>query len=337
MSKEILVSLFVRLWVEILIVFFVPSGKVSASSWGCELKCAKFLYGFNGVVRQPLREAVSWNELPIVWQDIDYRQPLREAVSWNIDLPPQVNGLSRQPLREAVSWNTFLVLTYPYLKVVSLFVRLWVEMVPHVRDTWKKKCQPLREAVSWNNSWEQWIRNCYTSASSWGCELKYMILRTSKKVSSQPLREAVSWNATVSALIACWMPSASSWGCELKYEHDVRDACLAVVSLFVRLWVEMHTVSWSGTCSWSASSWGCELKWLREETDCWSFLVSLFVRLWVEIRFAQDRRTCSFRQPLREAVSWNAADVGCLGVDRRQSLREAVSWNTNNLTAINSE
>ena len=79
------------------------------------------------------------------------------------------------------------------------------------------------------------------------------------------------------------LPSASSWGCELKWCAlnlcGVRD----LVSLFVRLWVEMTLIASLGA----------------------SCLVSLFVRLWVEITYPCHRTGCCQCQPLREAVSWN--------------------------------
>ena len=143
-------------------------------------------------------------------------QPLREAVSWNGNgVSGHQSGLG-QPLREAVSWNIFRITYCPY-RIVSLFVRLWVEI--SIRSLcWETRItvslfvrlwveifhlscyqhcylrQPLREAVSWNilciRFWEQ----CSESASSWGCELKLF-----------------------SSLVnMVEMSSASSWGCELK-------------------------------------------------------------------------------------------------------------------------
>ena len=55
----------------------------SASSWGCELKCAR------GIIdRCQFRSASSWG-CELKWKDrhsmgFNNRQPLREAVSWNI-------------------------------------------------------------------------------------------------------------------------------------------------------------------------------------------------------------------------------------------------------------
>ena len=143
--------------------------------------------------------------------------------------------------------------------------------------------QPLREAVSWNILAYICSRASRTSASSWGCELKYRIRakrRTTQKSASswgcelkywqllqnllfqgQPLREAVSWN-----VLTVW----KNW-------------LMQIVSLFVRLWVEMTVRRSSEPSMQSASSWGCELKWWELSGRCSRLDVSLFVRLWVEI------------------------------------------------------
>ena len=56
------------------------------------------------------------------------------------------------------------------------------------------------------------------SASSWGCELKYLQTLSVSALSRQPLREAVSWNNGVQQAINADTVSASSWGCELKLD-----------------------------------------------------------------------------------------------------------------------
>ena len=145
--------------------------------------------------------------------------------------------------------------------IVSLFVRLWVEICHSTHQKQDITCQPLREAVSWNVvllvviffEWSVslfvrlWVEihqsnfsssRLTTSASSWGCELKYFWGISPLTGLSQPLREAVSWNTKYSHAGTLPVVSASSWGCELKFPR-------------------------SGGChpeSLSASSWGCELK-----------------------------------------------------------------------------
>ena len=171
------------------------------------------------------------------------------------------------------------ILTHYHKKhspIVSLFVRLWVE-IHTLTVFWKAfSCQPLREAVSWNVE----------------------KLNGMSEGQSQPLREAVSWNVwncititddTVSLFVRLWVEiqisgrqwcrirSASSWGCELKYDDVSAYGEFDWVSLFVRLWVEMSSV-------------------------CVVFIfafVSLFVRLWVEIQIS-GRQWCR----IRSASSW---------------------------------
>ena len=129
-TNQALVSLFVRLWVEISFVSHTAHIASSASSWGCELKY-RYLKDRGALRRQPLREAVSWNNIYISTGADRNSQPLREAVSWNI--------------------NQVLML----------------------RD--QDNSQPLREAVSWNISSVLLSTLLSSSASSWGCELKYPV------------------------------------------------------------------------------------------------------------------------------------------------------------------
>ena len=152
-----------------------------------------------------------------------------------------------------------------------------------ITHTAANSCQPLREAVSWNFNrtpifcwWEQ-------SASSWGCELKYVWGKIRKAGWGQPLREAVSWNAlgrhyswkwSVSLFVRLWV--------EIVYRlYRLR---YIQVSLFVRLWVEIQNNRNMDTeHQSSASSWGCELKYRKQTENTPRSYVSLFVRLWVEI------------------------------------------------------
>ena len=209
-----------------------------------------------------------------------------------------------QPLREAVSWNAYIVLDKIAEAIVSLFVRLWVEMWNGIL-----KKQMFRSASSWGCELKyelcKRVANEVPSASSWGCELKFWIdgQRYQMRDVSLFVRLWVemenhtfpSPSASVSLFVRLWVEivaslkeetgsqSASSWGCELKYGlrfskialtgQPLREAVswndwetvfagLMVVSLFVRLWVEMYyRMNMKLTGAQSASSWGCELKW----------------------------------------------------------------------------
>ena len=143
----------------------------SASSWGCELK-----YLVNLLYLLFLLSASSWGcELKCrqqkPHQSADRCQPLREAVSWNVSRPIYIESDMCQPLREAVSWNTWDIIKKGRC-VVSLFVRLWVEIFTTIFTVICVLRQPLREAVSWNIL-------PYNIECFW---------------ERQPLREAVSWN-----------------------------------------------------------------------------------------------------------------------------------------------
>ena len=145
-------------------------------------------------------------------------------------------------------------------------------------------CQPLREAVSWNTVLSLALEVVSSSASSWGCELKYTIVN-----------ELWRW-CDVSLFVRLWVEiflalktyasllSASSWGCELK--------CYLPVIITINVCQPLReAVSWNNNgllitacagrqplreaVSWnkigleipgklvpSASSWGCELKYI---------------------------------------------------------------------------
>ena len=213
---------------------------------------------------------------------------LPSASSWGCELKYiiplcELTMLDRQPLREAVSWNRN----------------------KYQKFSWYPG-QPLREAVSWNTCTENHINQRSVSASSWGCELKYYILKGEQG----------------------WTRSASSWGCELKSFADPVFFCQIHVSLFVRLWVEILSYLLLLQNTWSASSWGCELKCAQfrgNKGNCCQPLreaVSWNARISCCMNFSDP---C---QPLREAVSWNASAMIMVCIASCQPLREAVSWNS---------
>ena len=147
---RIVVSLFVRLWVEI-----------------CRARSVQLVS-----IRQPLREAVSWNTTP--------RQcclsALTSASSWGCELKLHCCRCWLFLWMSASSWGCelklFILSTTIEPISVSLFVRLWVEMLQFQKHQMCFLRQPLREAVSWN---------IYRK-------------KAKKRMNRQPLREAVSWN-----------------------------------------------------------------------------------------------------------------------------------------------
>ena len=228
---------------------------------------------------QPLREAVSWNKICLkkaepnqvslfvrlwvemwMWKEEIHHQccqPLREAVSWNVFTGRCFFPEVCQPLREAVSWNISNIRNRLHGKV-SLFVRLWVEM----------------KGIGGEISPEE-------SASSWGCELKCVIL---------PSRINVTWSASswgcelkyaFRSSVFIRNKSASSWGCELKCNREICMRISRFVSLFVRLWIEIK---------WQDETVETVLRQPLRETVRWNFckkcnriyfFASFFIRLWV--------------------------------------------------------
>ena len=196
------------------------------------------------------------------------------------------------------------------------------------------------------------IRNGMTSASLWGCELKYRYTISPECViPRQPPCEAVSWNVSkeeydedVQVSASLWgcelkydqpdniagaLESASLWGCELKWPADIIYAGTLCVSLLVRLWVEMERAPFFSGASF----------------------VSLLVRLWVEMPWIIQSMRSPISQPPCEAVSWNITRwttygefkvsllvrlwveiipfTGILWMGNSQPPCEAVSWNEN--------
>ena len=188
-------------------------------------------------------------------------QPPCEAVSWNEKEPCEQVDVECQPPCEAVSWNAQTI-RQVRISSVSLLVRLWVEMII------------LRLS-----------RLAFSSASLWGCELKYYrfqpvrcMLRqppceavswntlsyfSTKIFFRQPPCEAVSWNGYFMESGECLFKSASLWGCELKsstlyYHRRIKTSA--------SLWgCELKCIPIvNGICNRaSASLWGCELKFQK--------------------------------------------------------------------------
>ena len=277
------VSLLVRLWVEMI---FAKTARLTDCS-------------------QPPCEAVSWNSQGRVYS----KSASLSASLWGCELKCPVMASNCLSNGSASLWGCEL--KYISFNIssnvhyVSLLVRLWVEMCWCLCTIPTQGCQPPCEAVSWNiqggKSWQKERSQPPCEAVSWnsvGLSCRYRIVR-------QPPCEAVSWNKIFQHRLIIAKASASLWGCELKW-HTARRAtlrnsgqppCEAVswnicffrwlgiilVSLLVRLWVEiLKTTSWRKSPA-SASLWGCELKCPGNCSSVRMFPVSLLVRLWVEI------------------------------------------------------
>ena len=148
-QRTSVVSLLVRLWVEISQPFELCTVRSSASLWGCELKSLLTDRGI-GLFSQPPCEAVSWNSEVLTCTRYTPCQPPCEAVSWNIGHYSNSELEKSQPPCEAVSWNR--IRTKIQLRVGR---------------------QPPCEAVSWNIKISVLVLWEIKSASLWGCELKF--------------------------------------------------------------------------------------------------------------------------------------------------------------------
>ena len=211
---------------------------------------------------QPPCEAVSWNRkcfckecsnsvslLVRLWVEIGYSGMtsketmvsllVRLWVEMEWDMECAQNG-RRQPPCEAVSWNEAVMSDdMDTIASASLWgCELKFSFTFYFVSLFR---QPPCEAVSWNTGCEHLYMGNNQSASLWGCELK--------------LKEQ--------GALEFKKQSASLWGCELKYGYVTscllekwrQPPCeavswnvtalaiklLIIVSLLVRLWVEIAT------------------------------------------------------------------------------------------------
>ena len=146
--------------------------------------------------------------------------------------------------------------------VVSLLVRLWVEMSTTDAHKTNICCQPPCEAVSWNAYHEIWTTTKKVSllVRLW-VEIPWT-LPTDAGHPRQPPCEAVSWNVSPHNCNSTPAMSASLWGCELKYAFEIWNH---ISRLSASLWgCELKCAKKEpvNTDSLSASLWGCELKYL---------------------------------------------------------------------------
>ena len=184
---------------------------MSASSWGCELKCQCHDHGLHCFL-----SASSWGcELKFFGEhERIWCKP--SAFSWGCELKYQYNLCKHLQF-----W-------------VSLFVRLWVEIYKARYTTKANRCQPLREAVSWNvHTWHvsisgqsqplreavSWNMTCDTlylttrsSVSSWGCKLKYEQSYGYKFRITGNCRENFAWKNSVNGIVQCLRPVRNDHG-----------------------------------------------------------------------------------------------------------------------------
>ena len=231
------VSLFVRLWVEI----------------------RQILQSRHLHLRQPLREAVSWNYCI----NIHSSPPYLSASSWGCELKFYRFWILWWFNWSASSWGCELkwekrrVATKATPSASSWGCEL---KYGHCYGRRRNTSQPLREAVSWNivKSFDLciYIGQPLREAVSWNINSRPRDTR----YFSQPLREAVSWNVYDTLLG------------EGKIRQPLREAVSWNVDPALGIMVPTgqplrEAVSWNigeqqaaVEQSKSASSWGCELK-----------------------------------------------------------------------------
>ena len=212
------VSLLVRLWVEIWHKDKYQKIIPSASLWGCELK---FL------VLPNLTMMVFVSLLVRLWVEIKAKAVTK--------YPYLVSLLVRLWVEMQPD------LWYRSAVLVSLLVRLWVEMVRRLVTVGGVQGQPPCEAVSWNFRYANRTVLATTSASLWGCELKYHWYFLSLDPIRQPPCEAVSWNSIASPFESTSCSSASLsfempfWLCYNR--HDISQSLWETVN-----WKEEYAV-----------------------------------------------------------------------------------------------
>ena len=296
------VSLLVRLWVEI------PKPWVGLKPYPRQPPCEAVSWNDKRLserlrfLRQPPCEAVSWNIYFRHLLSLLSSQPPCEAVSWNMT-QGQISEDNTVSLlvRLWVEIKAKAVTKYPYLVsllvrlwvemqpdlwyrsavLVSLLVRLWVEMVRRLVTVGGVQGQPPCEAVSWNFRYANRTVLATTSASLWGCELKYHWYFLSLDPIRQPPCEAVSWNS-----MACMYSIGCSVSLLVRLWVEMNDAIItppiSCVSLLVRLWVEIQLLLLSNPLPVRQPPW--VLRCLFGYAIIDTILVSLFERLWIEKR-----------------------------------------------------
>ena len=167
------VSLLVRLWIEISFHSCNQQKILSASLWGCELKChnCRLLLWVNFV--QPPCEAVNWKMS--AESLILFPSSVSLLVRLWIEMEHYDYVISEkpgQPPCEAVNWNTHRHSKKIKKITVSLLVRLWIEML---MDSESEKVLYVSLLVRlWIEiTWYSKNKPKRMSASLWGCELKY--------------------------------------------------------------------------------------------------------------------------------------------------------------------
>ena len=186
------------------------------------------------------------------------RHAPRERVSWNSLTVWFLFLLDSHAPRERVSWNKELSMWVNKL-MVTLHVSVWVEM-----------------------SLCLLILLCWTSRSTWACELKYTLRKFYRLNVGHAPRERVSWNF-----------------------HHRSFHCTPSVTLHVSVWVEIRRhflQNFLTKVTLHVSVW-VEILVIR--TSCKTAVVTLHVSVWVEMILITALGLFFCGHAPRERVSWN--------------------------------
>ena len=213
---------------------------------------------------QPPCEAVSWNIFLQLFQLCSFRS----ASLWGCELKYGTDNYNCKSSDVSLLVRLWVEISKTVdvfgCCLVSLLVRLWVEMF----------CVVLSNGMSWVSLLVRlWVEivfafmcsiTLFQSASLWGCELKCACTHVYRGT----LPSASLWGCELKyqdrSGINIVSVSASLWGCELKCSLCDHRYMSYLVSLLVRLWVEIMRLNLKFQKHGSASLWGCELKWLDE-------------------------------------------------------------------------
>ena len=186
----------------------------SRSTWACELKCI-FDFIKSKLLRHAPRERVSWNPYypPQDKEGEKSRSTWACELKWHLCLSPisvlkvtlhvsvwveickWLHGVlfsNRHAPRERVSWNSLTV----------WFLFLLDSHAPRERVSWNKELSMWVNKLMVTLHVSVWVEMslcllillCWTSRSTWACELKYTLRKFYRLNVGHAPRERVSWN-----------------------------------------------------------------------------------------------------------------------------------------------
>ena len=212
------VTLYTRVWIEILIRSETYEREMSPSTRGCGLKSLLMMKSVRNS-RHPLHEGVDWNIMLYmyhnavvvtlytrVWIEIwpleshlqkTTSHPLHEGVDWNVTCISEIVRQISHPLHEGVDWNIYAAACL-------------------LADA----SHPLHEGVDWNASLS-----------------KLMML-----VTCHPLHEGVDWNCCRATHIVKPLCHPLHEGVDWNIVHSRWKENRHPVTLYTRVWIEISII-----------------------------------------------------------------------------------------------